>query len=225
MDAPLARSPFGLLDDDTLGLVLALVQANGDDYFLRCTCTTLRDKVRRLLRGHRRPTPIGSVVSSLGRLRWVHALQRAGPEWLLRWDWKTSAMVARAGALEVLRWVRARGCSWCEHTCTCAARGGHVDVLRWARHEGCRWNHHACSNAAAGGHLEALRWAREHGCAWTSATCRAAAEHGHLAVLQWARLHGCPWDSWVCADAAHGGHMRVLRWARANGCPWDEQLL
>jgi hypothetical protein len=131
------------------------------------------------------------------------------------------ASAARGGQLQVLQWLRDRGCAWDSSTCAAAAGGGHLGVLQWARANGCAWDAYTCSSAAAGGHLGVLQWARANGCAWTAGTCSSAAAGGHLAVLQWARANGCDWNDFTCTAAARGGHLAVLQWARANGCAWD----
>jgi hypothetical protein len=55
----------------------------------------------------------------------------------------------------VLKWARANGCPWMEHTCTCAARGGHLAVLQWARARDppCPWDEATTCVAEGNGHL------------------------------------------------------------------------
>ena len=71
--------------------------------------------------------------------------------------------------------------------CTYAARHGRLDILQWLRMKGCPWNSDTCKGAAENGHLEVLKWAREHNCPWNEWTCASAAENGHLEILKWAR--------------------------------------
>jgi hypothetical protein len=134
------------------------------------------------------------------------------------------ATAARDGRLEVLQWLRNRGCAWDANTCSEAAKGGHLAVLQWARANGCDWDGGTCAGAASYGRLAVLQWARANGCDWDADTCSEAAKGGHLAVLQWARANGCDWDADTCSKAARGGHLGVLQWARANGCPEDFEM-
>ena len=141
-------------------------------------------------------------------------------------SWCTGA--AKGGRLEVLEWLREKGCPWDSCTCSWAAWGGHLEVLKWLRENGCPWDDDmrwwdtcAIANAAKGGHLEVVKWAKENGCPWDSRTCSEAALGGHIEVLKWARENGCPWDSQTCSSAAQGGHLELLKWLRENGCPWD----
>ena len=136
----------------------------------------------------------------------------------------TCASAAENGHLDVLRWLRTKGCPWDECTCIAAAAYGHLDVLQWARENGCLWHDETCSYAAQGGYLEVLQWARENGCPWDEESiCEHAALGGKLDVLQWLRTtNGCPWDEWTCSNAALGGYLEVLQWSREKGCPWDE---
>ena len=58
--------------------------------------------------------------------------------------------------------------------------GGNLELVQWLRGKGCPWNKHACQLAVAGGHVEVLRWARENGCPWDAATRdKAEAELGY----------------------------------------------
>ena len=41
-----------------------------------------------------------------------------------------------------------------EATCAFAAAGGHLEVLKWVRSKGCPWGEETCASAARGGRLE-----------------------------------------------------------------------
>ena len=118
-----------------------------------------------------------------------------------------------------------------EETCAMAAKIGHLEMLKWARAKECSWDEETCAMAAKNGHLEMLKWARAQECPWDKRTCEYAAKNGHLEMLKWARgragrrggspqVGECPWDKRTCEAAAANGHLDVLKWARANGCPW-----
>jgi hypothetical protein len=52
------------------------------------------------------------------------------------YNWKilteeTSQVAAAGGQLEVLRFLKARGCGWNSHTCKEAARAGSLDCLKY----------------------------------------------------------------------------------------------
>ena len=127
---------------------------------------------------------------------------------------KVSAVMAKSGNLDVMKWTRQNGCEWDERMCKSAAEAGHLEILKWARQHGCEWDEWTCSSAAYGGHLEVLKWARANGCYWDYTTCAAAAQGGRLQVLKWARENGCPWDQTeICDYAAGRGHLEVLKWA------------
>lgn len=183
-----------------------------------------------------------AVLQATGRefLEVVAEVHPRGPcEWLLRAAWvgnrdvvawlgpgrrlhrAHAQLAARGGHIDVLRWLRGRGCPWDEQTCEQAAAGGHLSLLQWARARGCPWNEWTCEAAAAGGHLDVLQWARARGCPWNRCTFFAAARHGDLVVLDFLRREACPWDAWTCAGAAQGGHLHVLKWLRRHGCPWN----
>ena len=101
-----------------------------------------------------------------------------------------------------------------------AAGSGNLELVQWLRAHGCDWCDHACGEAAEGGHLEVLKWLRANGCPWDEDACMAAVRGGHLEILKWLRTNGCPWDSGTCYWDVRDGHVEVLRWARENGCLW-----
>ncbi|WZN65402.1 hypothetical protein HKI87_12g69600 [Chloropicon roscoffensis] len=101
-----------------------------------------------------------------------------------------------------------------EQTCSWAALDGHLEVMKWLRAKGCPWGIQTSCWAAQGGRLEVLQWmrAQDPPCPWTSSVCSSAARQGHLDVLRWARSQGCPWDERAPCAAAKNGHLKVLNW-------------
>ena len=103
---------------------------------------------------------------------------------------------------------------WDKYTCSWAARGGHLDLVKWLRVKGCPWGTWVSSAAARGGQLEVLQWIRgqDPPCPWDSDVCNHAARKGHLEVLRWARSQGCPWSERAPCAAARNGQLKVLKW-------------
>ena len=56
---------------------------------------------------------------------------------------------ASSGNLQVIQWLRGKGCPWSYLTCYLAVENGRVEVLRWARENGCPWDAEARHKAAA----------------------------------------------------------------------------
>lgn len=50
--------------------------------------------------------------------------------------------------------------------CIRAAKYGQLNVLQWLREKGCPWSRLNCDDAASGGHLSCPQWLREKGCPW-----------------------------------------------------------
>ena len=50
------------------------------------------------------------------------------------------AEMALKGNLELLLFLRAKGCPWGEETCTGAAQYGHLECLKYAHENGCPWD-------------------------------------------------------------------------------------
>ncbi|WZN63315.1 hypothetical protein HKI87_07g48630 [Chloropicon roscoffensis] len=103
---------------------------------------------------------------------------------------------------------------WDERTCGLAAFSGHLEVMKWLRAKGCPWGFQTSYRAAEGGHLEVLQWmrAQDPPCPWDKYVCFWAACEGHLEVLRWARSQGCPWGDGMACAAAEGGQLKVLKW-------------
>ena len=114
---------------------------------------------------------------------------------------------------------------WDERTCSSAAYGGQLQMIKWLRAKGCPWDIYTSVSAARGGQLEVLQWmrAQDPPCPWDSNVCYYAAEHGHLDVLRWARSQGCPWDGRAPRAAALWGHLKVLKWLIKEGCPYSKR--
>ena len=74
-----------------------------------------------------------------------------------------------------------------------AAISGNLELVRWLRGKGCPWNLWTCNLAVGSGHVEVLRWARENGCPWmASDRDLAAAQLGYTddlgnVVDQWGK--------------------------------------
>ncbi|WZN63219.1 putative ankyrin repeat protein [Chloropicon roscoffensis] len=168
------------------------------------------------------------VAARHGYLQVFEKYWSQGPQEKLSklWDERTCSWAAYGGQLEVMKWLRAKGCPWGEVTSNWAAEGGHLELLQWMQDQDppCPWNSSVCYNAARKGHLDVLRWARSQGCPWDDGLTCVAAKNGHLEVLRWARSQGCPWNDDVTWAAAWNGHLEVLRWARSQGCPWHEDV-
>ena len=107
-----------------------------------------------------------------------------------------------------------------ERFCAEMAWNGNVELLQFLRVKGCPWGDWTCATAARNGHLECLKYAHENRCPWGVWTCALAARYGHLECLKYAHENGCPWDEKTCRWAAENGHLKeCLKYAYENGCP------
>jgi hypothetical protein len=127
------------------------------------------------------------------------------------------------GYLDMLIWLREKGCNWDKYTCASAASNGHIHILKYAHENGCPWHDLTCKVAANTGNIECLKYAHLNGCPVNEETCEAAADGGHLDCLVYLHDHGCHWNEKTCARAANGGHLDCLVYLHDNGCPWDEK--
>lgn len=107
------------------------------------------------------------------------------------------------------------------YACELAAKHNRLDVLKWLRARGCPWDASVCHVAAEYGHLELLRWSRAQNppCPWTGHTTLVAAEHGHLHILQWclSQHPPCPLSFFMFSYTANKGQLHILQWLTASG--------
>ena len=102
-----------------------------------------------------------------------------------------------------------------------AAEGGHLDVIRWLRSKGCPWNELTSNKAAAAGALESLEFLRRHGCPFGQASFSAAST-GQIKVLEWLRRQGLlRVEPMTCAAAATGGELECLEYLKSASFPFD----
>ncbi|GFR44361.1 hypothetical protein Agub_g5582 [Astrephomene gubernaculifera] len=110
-----------------------------------------------------------------------------------------------------------------------AAESGRLELLRWLRGRGCGWGQSTFAKAVQAGCEETLEWLVEEGCPMQTdgAPFLGAARHGDLLTLRCLKRLGCPWGPHgrlitrcieCCCDP------RVLSWLRDEGCPvdWDK---
>jgi hypothetical protein len=177
--------------------------------------------------------PMVDYYSSAGVINAVTALGRLDIlEWLIysrkrHWNYQTHSVAALNGHLEILKWLRVRGCSITLETITNATLGGHLDILKWiAQTERYRHLFHlrnddefVCNQAAIGGHFEVMKWAIEEiGCPFDERVVENCARYNHLKLLKWlVKEKNCPWDRSVCIAAARAGNFEILKWARNRG--------
>ena len=130
---------------------------------------------------------------------------------------------ARAGRLEVLKWLIDHGCQCGIEILYQAATGGSVDVIEfvWKRIDVKVCNRiYLAVDSAASGSIPMLQWMVDHGLPLTARACATAVRYGHLDALRFLRSHHCPWDGDTLMWAARNGHLDILQWALASGCPW-----
>ncbi|KXZ42671.1 hypothetical protein GPECTOR_125g504 [Gonium pectorale] len=108
-----------------------------------------------------------------------------------------------------------------------AAESGSVELLAWLRERGCGWDRAALPAAAKAGCEEVLEWLVSRGCPLrgSPAAYIAACRNGDLATLRCLRRLGCPWGrAGAVVTAAVSSSKRppaILRWLLQAGCPVD----
>lgn len=75
--------------------------------------------------------------------------------------------------IPLLKLFRGNGYVFTEGTCALAAKYGDVQLLRWLKYKGCPWDEETCIQAVLFKHYGALVNAHENGCTWTKRTYAA----------------------------------------------------
>jgi hypothetical protein len=139
------------------------------------------------------------------------------------WGARTSTEACWYGQLELLKWLQKEGCL-CDLDGFLSKCGGHLDILKWMRetYPGCAFDARASIRSTSKNRLDCLMWLREHGCPWSENTMAHAAGKGNLEILKWAHENGCPWDDSTPNNAAITGKLESLEWLHENECPFNE---
>ena len=98
---------------------------------------------------------------------------------------------ARYGQVHVLQeWGDDSGCDL--NMCSSATENGHLEVLKWARARQCSWDEETCSATARNGHLEVLKWARENACLCYEKIFEDGRRNGNPALMHYLEYQDCP---------------------------------
>ena len=104
------------------------------------------------------------------------------------------------------------------YACRQAAANNNMELMVYLREKGCPWDARSCNLAAGNGHTEMLRWLRSQTppCPWAAHTAQLAAEKDHLDTLSWllSQQPACPFPT--RPDAASD---RCLQHLIVMGCP------
>ncbi|KXZ46027.1 hypothetical protein GPECTOR_47g302 [Gonium pectorale] len=167
-----------------------------------------------------------AVCASLeGRLEALRALHAAG--WPLLADRCASCAARNGHLHVVAWLVEALGAEaslWGPALLAAAAESGSVEVMAWLRGRGCEWAAGTVfASAAYSGCEAALEWLVERGCPVEDGGMALvlACRNGDLATVRLLRRLGVPWGRGgsLVREAAHGGPLSLLRWLLEAGCP------
>jgi len=145
--------------------------------------------------------------------------------WPSKWDEKYfCAQVALTNKLELLKWIREeKKCAWDEETSAVAARQGNLEMVKYCVANRCPIDAFSCHNAAGNGHLDCLKYLHEVAKApWDWETANRAALNGHLHILEYlVEREYDQYDEYTCACAASNGHLDCLKYLHEDvKAPW-----
>jgi hypothetical protein len=121
----------------------------------------------------------------------------------------------------VLQFLHAQKCPWDASISAVLARRGKLELLRWAIEQGCPFDEHAILiSAASSGSIETTAWVKQlPNVEVNDYAMTAAAGQGHTAMCEYLHAEQCPWDEQACEFAAEHCYENTLRWLHENGCP------
>jgi hypothetical protein len=135
-----------------------------------------------------------------------------------------------APTLDVLKWLKQKGCVFPAGTCAAAAKSPRASsLLQYLHSEGVPFDNItmiACMSYQDVT-VPLLQWLYEHGCPLGEEAVLAAANLEDLSTLSWLHSVGCPCDyERMCRTAAGSDHIGTLRWAKVNGVvDWSPAVL
>lgn len=158
-----------------------------------------------------------AINSHLGLLQWLMSCRYRND--------RIPYHVGRSGCRDMIQWLMLKMDLTVDDVCDGAARGGHVNVLEWLKSKGCQPSPITPYHAARSGSMECLssapvehrrappQWTIDNGCRINCRVIDGAARGGHLDMLQWMRRGGFIMNGNVSTEAATGGHIEVLQWS------------
>ena len=110
------------------------------------------------------------------------------------------------------------------HACCQAAASNNLELMMYLRRKGCPWDVHSCRAAAANRHWAMLTWLRSQSpsCPWDACTSQLAADSDRQDILLWMLTQDppCPFP-----HAPEGASVRCLQLLIALGCPMQYQKI
>ncbi|PNH09155.1 Ankyrin repeat domain-containing protein [Tetrabaena socialis] len=157
-------------------------------------------------------------------------------------DEKATLKAAEGGHLPALVWLVERlgpAMALTTDVFAAAAASGRVELLVWLRERGCPWDKMTFATAASCGSEEQIEWLAAQGCPVEDdgLPYAIAASSGELGILRCLRRVGCPWSSdgstfTGAVSLLFDGSgfffddqlQRSFRWLLDEGCPvnWDD---
>lgn len=95
-----------------------------------------------------------------------------------------------------------------------ASRNGNLDVMKWLKEKGCLWGTNTFDSASENGNLNNMKWLKDNGCPWGKSTFWKAARNGNLENMKWIKDNGCPWGKCTFWKAAENGNMENIKWIK-----------
>eukprot|EP00953_Heterococcus_sp_UTEX-ZZ885_P009814 5748-Heterococcus_DN1.PRE.4 len=136
----------------------------------------------------------------------------------------------RAPTLDVLKWLRQRGCKFTAKTCAEAAMAPNAaSMLQYLHSEGAPSGASTMVQAITYHELPLLQWLYERGCPLSEEAVEVALTLQDPSVLHWLHSVDCPCDyDKLCYTAASNGDIGLLQWVKDshNGAlEWSPEAL
>jgi hypothetical protein len=134
----------------------------------------------------------------------------------------------QAPTLDVLKWLKQRGCVFTAGTCSAAAKSSRAaSVLKYLHSEGAPFDAETMATAINFQELPLLQWLHDQGCPLSKEAAVAASKMKDLRALGWLHSIGCPCDfEDICFAGLLNGSTSLLQWVKDNDIvDWTATLL
>ncbi len=135
------------------------------------------------------------------------------------WNHHTYAAAAAGGHLDIIQYLRKKGCSWDIETTRASANGGHLDTLKWVLSKGCKIDSTIFNGVIRNGKVDIVIWLHDHYLKYCLSEIRhnvAAVKSGNLDMVKLLRKWKYPWSDIIGRTACALGKLDIIKWLYDN---------
>jgi hypothetical protein len=131
---------------------------------------------------------------------------------------------ASSRCLSKIQWLHVdQRCPLPDGVTAVAAKAGNLEQLKWLHAHGAAVNSSTAVEASLGGAVHVFEWLQQQGIVFTESSMNCAAMYGQLQLCQWLHAQQCPWSDMATDAAAFNDRGATLRWLIESGCPYTAE--